>query len=152
HPHDASASVHRHAGDEKLSTLGVLALHGFGGSPSELGFLLDRLGDAGYACSAPLLPGHRTSPRDLQSRTFAEWLEAARESLRQLYASHERVAVVGFSMGSLLALSLGAEAGERGGVAGVVVLGCALRLRAPLRAVFGLATATRVRLPDAYVL
>ena len=131
--------------------LGVLALHGFGGSPSELGFLLERVRAAGYDVEAPLLPGHGTTPSDLQNRSFEEWLDGAREAFERVRASHERVAVLGFSMGSLLALSLAADEATRASVGGVVVMGCALRLSAPLRAAFGVATATRLRLPDAYV-
>lgn len=102
---------------------------------------------AGFDVNAPTLPGHGTSPRDLQNRTFDEWLTAAREAFDETRATHERVALIGFSMGSLLALSLASE----GRVAGLVVMGCALRLSAPLRAAFGIASAVRARLPDAYV-
>lgn len=54
-------------------------------------------------------------------------------------------------MGSLLALSLAAEPSTRDVVAGLVVMGCALRLSGPLRAAFGLADATHLEMPDAYV-
>lgn len=102
---------------------------------------------AGFPVDAPTLPGHGTSPRDLQNRTFEDWLAGAREAFEKTRAAHERVALIGFSMGSLLALSLAAE----NDVAGLVVIGCALRLSGPLRAAFGIASAARVRLPDAYV-
>jgi carboxylesterase len=107
--------------------------------------------DAGFDVTAPLLPGHGTTPRDLQDRTFDDWLGAAREAFHAVRRAHDAVAVLGFSMGSLLALSLAAGAETRDAVSGVVVLGCALRMTAPLRAVFGLASAARVPLPDAYV-
>ena len=102
---------------------------------------------AGFAVDAPTLPGHGTSPRDLQNRTFDEWLAGAREAFDAAGAAKERVALIGFSMGSLLALSLAAEHD----VAGLVVMGCALRLSGPLRAAFGIVSAARVPLPDVYV-
>ncbi len=130
---------------------GVLALHGFTGSPSELGFLIERVEQAGFPVVAPLLPGHGTSPSDLQNRTFGEWLGCAREALAPMRARHGRVVVCGFSMGSLLALALASDAATRPSVDGLVLLGCALRLSPPLRAAFNLVRAVRVKLPDAYV-
>jgi len=129
----------------------VVAFHGFGGSPSELGFLLDRVRAAGFDVRAPLLPGHGTSPRDLQERTFDDWLAAARGAFDEARRADASTAVIGFSMGSLLALSIAADRERRDAISGLVVLGCALRLSGPLRAAFGLASAARLRLPDAYV-
>lgn len=124
-----------------------LALHGFTGSPSELSFLLERVERAGFDVRAPLLPGHGTTPRDLQNRTFAEWLACARAELERC----ESAIVCGFSMGSLLALSLAADDETRSRVRALVLLGCALRLSPPLRFAFGAATRAHVRLPDVYV-
>lgn len=134
-----------------MSALAFVAIHGFGGSPSELRFLLDRVAAAGHAVRAPLLPGHGTTPRDLQNRTFDEWAARAREELARARAEHDRVVVCGFSMGSLVALALASDPETRPAVSGLVLLGCALRLSGPLRAAFGVARAARVRLPDAYV-
>lgn len=125
----------------------VLALHGFTGSPSELGFLVDRLREAGLEVSAPLLPGHGTSPEDLQDRTFEEWLAFARDALAAERKAHGRVIVVGFSMGTLLGLSLALESP---GPDALVLLACALRMSPPLRAGFRLLSGAK-RLPAVYV-
>jgi len=131
--------------------LGFLALHGFTGSPSELSFLVDRVRAAGYPVRAPLLPGHGTTPGDLQSRTFDDWLTSARDALKDARAASDKVVVCGFSMGSLVALSLASDESTRNDVAALVLLGCAIELSPPLRAAFGLAHKTKMRLPDAYM-
>jgi carboxylesterase len=100
---------------------------------------------------APLLPGHGTTPKDLQSRTFDEWLACARGALAEARAAAERVVVIGFSMGSLVALALASDEETRRDVQALVLLGCAIELSPPLRAAFGLATRTKLRLPDAYM-
>jgi carboxylesterase len=131
--------------------LGLLALHGFTGSPSELGFLVDRVRAAGYPVRAPLLPGHGTTPGDLQARTFDDWLAAGRAELKQARAAGDTVVVCGFSMGTLVALSLASDEATRKDVAALVLLGCAIELSPPLRAAFGFVQKTKMRLPDAYM-
>jgi carboxylesterase len=131
--------------------LSLLALHGFTGSPSELSFLIDRVRAADYTVHAPLLPGHGTTPSDLQSRTFDDWLASARAELKGARGAGETVVVCGFSMGSLVALSLAADESTRDDVAALVLLGCAIELSPPLRAMFKLAHWSKMRLPDAYM-
>lgn len=96
---------------------GVLLLHGFSGTPFELRFLGERLADHGLRVSAPLLPGHGTRPEDMQATGPADWLAAAERALADLRADCERVAVVGLSLGALLAIEL--AAGRPGDVAAV---------------------------------
>ena len=100
---------------------------------------------------APLLPGHGTSPRELQGCTFDEWRACAREELAAARKEHERVVVCGFSMGSLLALDLASDESTRKDVAALVLIGCAIRLSPPLAVAFGAVRAAKIRLPDAYV-
>ena len=44
---------------------GVLALHGFGATPQEVGIVVDIARELGLGAIAPLLPGHGTSVYDL---------------------------------------------------------------------------------------
>ncbi len=113
--------------------------------------MLDRVKAAGFSVAAPTLPGHGTTPRDLQSRTFDEWVSHAREELAAFRAEHDEVVVCGFSMGSLVALALASDEATRKDVSGLVLLGCALRLAPGLRAAFRVAQVTKVRLPDLYL-
>lgn len=121
----------------------LVAFHGFGGTPNELQPMLDRVQDAGFAVRAPLLPGHGTAPGDLHDRTFDEWTAAAQQELAEARRTHDRVVVLGFSMGSLVALRLALDEP----VAGLVVLGNALTLARPLRAAFGALERMGVRAP-----
>jgi len=85
------------------ATRAVLALHGFLGSPPDLGDLPGALHRAGYDVLAPRLPGHGTTPRDLADTSMEERLAAALAAFDALAADHASVDVVGFSMGGLLA-------------------------------------------------
>ena len=85
---------------------GVLLMHGFSGSCSEIRALGRRLNEAGYGVLAPALAGHGTSPSDLASvgpEDFFASADAAYQEVRQRYA---RVYVVGLSLGGTLGLHL----------------------------------------------
>lgn len=105
----------------------ALCLHGLTGTPYEVRPLGLALSAAGIAAVGPALPGHNETPERLAGVSHDEWLEAARGALRELRAVHERVFVVGLSMGGLVALVLAAD--ER--VDAAAVIGVPLRLRAP---------------------
>ncbi len=86
----------------------VLLLHGYTGSPYEVKTLGMALKAAGFACYAPLLPGHGTTPQALNKVTADQWLDAAREAFHSLPSNGPRF-IVGFSMGGLLATLLAKE-------------------------------------------
>lgn len=88
---------------------GILLIHGFGGSPVEVQPLAESLAQKGYTVDVPLLPGHGTTPRDFATTTNGQYLTAVREHLNQLREECDRIYVVGFSMGGLLALQLEQE-------------------------------------------
>jgi carboxylesterase len=126
----------------------VVALHGFGGTTSELSPLLEALAREGYAVRAPLLAGHGTRPEDLQACTFDDWVASARVELEHARAQHGRVVLCGFSMGSLVAIELASEG--PGACEGLVLLGNAVRLSSPLHETLGAVDRLGLRLPDAY--
>jgi len=88
---------------------GVLLLHGFSGSCSEIRGLGRALGDAGYGVVAPVLAGHGTSPADLERVTAADFFASADAAYREVRKRYARVYVVGLSMGGALALHLAAR-------------------------------------------
>jgi carboxylesterase len=90
----------------------LLLLHGFGDTPQTLSYLAPALHARGYTVHAPLLPGHGRSVRDFARSSAAQWLESAREALRELTSSHERVGVVGLSMGGAIAARIAAVTPE----------------------------------------
>lgn len=106
----------------------VLCLHGLTGTPYEVRPLGEALARSGLRAFGPELPGHNRTPEELSRVRHGEWLDAAREALAALRAAHARVAVVGLSLGGLLALSLASESA----VAAIAVVGTPLRLRIPL--------------------
>lgn len=87
---------------------GILLLHGFTATTVEVRPLANRLHQGGFTVSAPLLPGHGTSPDDLNKKTWRDWVETAEKAYRGLTAQCEVTFVAGESMGALLSLHLAA--------------------------------------------
>ena len=87
---------------------GVLLLHGLSGSPAEMRLLGEALFEAGFTVLAIRLPGHGTIPEDLERATVGDWLAAAMNGYAVLASDDKvaRIAVLGHSMGALLALKL----------------------------------------------
>jgi carboxylesterase len=88
--------------------LGVLLLHGFGGSPGSLRSVASWFEGRGASVRLPRLPGHGTSFDDLAHVRWPAWVEEAERGLFSLRERCEAVAVLGHSMGASLALHLAA--------------------------------------------
>jgi esterase/lipase len=87
------------------SRRGVLLIHGFMAAPHEVRPWAEHLFSQGYTVYAPRLHGHGTSARDLESRTFADWMEAVNRGDRILSLCCDSMIVAGFSTGAGLALA-----------------------------------------------
>lgn len=85
---------------------GVLCIHGFTGGPFELQPLVDFFqANTDWKIVVPTLPGHEvTAP--LQIMSAEDWMMAAEQKLRLLQKEVDRVFVVGFSMGGIIAMYL----------------------------------------------
>jgi len=90
----------------KEGSVGVLLLHGFATTTSEVRLLGGYLRARGYTVAAPLLPGHGTTPQEMNRCRWQEWVAACEDAYRALTACCECVFVGGESMGGLLALYL----------------------------------------------
>lgn len=88
---------------------GVLLVHGFTGSPSEMRLLGEYLHRQGYTVLGPRLCGHGTSPAEMAATSWPLWYGAVEDGYHMLKDICQEVAVVGLSMGALLALKLAAE-------------------------------------------
>ena len=89
--------------------LGVVLLHGFGGSPASLRAVAEWFEGRGVSVRLPRLPGHGTSVEDLAATRWPQWADEADAALSELHARCERVAILGHSMGASLALHLAAN-------------------------------------------
>jgi carboxylesterase len=104
----------------------VLCIHGFTGSPYEMSYLAHQLHARGRTVVAMRLPGHGTHPEDLESTGWRDWTGAVALQFDALRHRCQKVAVVGQSLGGLLALDLAADRGNE--LAGVVSLATPLWL------------------------
>lgn len=107
----------------------ALCLHGLTGTPYEVRPLGRAVADAGIHAFGPALPGHNATPEALAAVAHGAWLDAAHGHLGALRERFDRVAVVGLSMGGLLALALAQSAR----VDALVVVGTPLELPRPVR-------------------
>ena len=85
---------------------GVLLLHGFTATTAEVRLLANAFRKLGYTVSAPLLPGHGTTPQDLNACKYADWLTCVENAYTELRKTCTRVIVGGESMGAVLSLYL----------------------------------------------
>lgn len=84
-------------------------------------FLGETLARRGFPVHAVQLAGHGTRVEDMVGTRWTDWFASAAAGLKQLGAEVPRVAVVGMSMGALLALHCAAT--QPDAVAGLVLCG-----------------------------
>ena len=107
---------------------GALCLHGFTGTPFEVEPVARALEAEGYDTSTPLLPGHGGTVEELGAVGPEDWLGAADQELTRLAdETGDRVAIVGASMGALLALRLARQRPDL--IAALVLMAAPLRWR-----------------------
>jgi len=89
--------------------VGVLLFHGLTATTMEVRLLATALHEEGYTVSAPLLPGHGTSPEQLNRTHRNDWLNCAESAYQELKKSCTKVFVGGTSTGALIAIHLAAQ-------------------------------------------
>lgn len=102
---------------------GVLLIHGFTGTTQSMRFLGEQFRDAGYTVTAPRLSGHGTTPQDMETRTYLEWIRDVEVALADLKKSCSTIYVAGLSMGGTLTLYLAEKYPE---IAGIMVINAAV--------------------------
>lgn len=102
---ESSAEAYRF----KAGPVGVLLLHGFTASPTELRPLANVLYQAGYSVSGIRLAGHGTHLDELRKTSRQDWLNSAQQGLEELGDTCEQVFIIGLSMGGVIAAHLAAK-------------------------------------------
>src|SRR6187549_3092356 len=72
--------------------VGVVLVHGFTGTPFEVGYLGRALAKERYTVSAPRLPGHGTSLDDLDRTRWEDWVGTVENATDRLAARCRTVA------------------------------------------------------------
>jgi carboxylesterase len=89
--------------------IGCLCIHGFTGAPYEVEPLVTYLKErTDWHFKVPTLPGHGET-HSLKGIHYEEWIQFAEEELRELIETCDKVFVVGFSMGGMIASLLAAK-------------------------------------------
>lgn len=87
-------------------TTGVLCIHGFTGGPFEVEPFAEFLEEqTDWLIEIPTLPGHGEK-LELGGQSAEVWMMEAELALKRLKAKADRIIIVGFSMGGLIALYL----------------------------------------------
>lgn len=103
----------------------VLFLHGIVGSPDHFRPFLSLVPETMSAVSL-LLEGHGKTAREFSRASMQQWEAQARAAVEELTQNHDRILLVGHSMGTLLALEQAASCEK---IAGLFLLAVPLRLR-----------------------
>lgn len=97
----------------------VLLIHGFMATPAEVEPLGRQFHQLGFHTLGVRLKGHGTSPWDLRDRDWQDWAASVNRGFRILVAFSERIHIIGFSTGGLLALNQAVQHPDRR-LAGVI--------------------------------
>ncbi|WP_252311891.1 carboxylesterase [Sinobaca sp. H24] len=103
----------------------VLLCHGFSGTPQSVQEVAAALFEHGYSVYAPLLSGHGTHFTDLEHVTAADWKQDVEKAYEWLASRHERIFIMGQSMGGTLASYLASSAEK---AAGMILINAAMEV------------------------
>ena len=106
--------------------LGVLLIHGLGGTPVELRFIAQALARAGHTTYCCQLTGHCGTPEELRRSTWREWYGSVEAAHDRLKDHCDIILAGGLSMGGILALHLAQNRPD--GVHGLLLYAPTLRL------------------------
>lgn len=106
--------------------LGVLLIHGLGGTPIELRFVAHGLARAGHTVSCCQLAGHCATPEELRRSTWQQWYASVEAAHDRLKEQCDIIVAGGLSMGGILATHLAQNRPEE--VHGLLLLAPTLKL------------------------
>lgn len=105
---------------------GMLLVHGLLDSPFIMRDIGLRLQEKGFLARGLLLPGHGTTPGDLLSVNYQQWIQAVRYGIASLKKEVEHIYIVGFSTGATLGLY---HALHQAPISGLISLAPAIKIR-----------------------
>lgn len=111
----------------------VLLVHGFSATPWEMRAFGKALAESGFLAMGICLPGHGTTPEDLEDRGYEEWVAEVTRGYRILRERHPCVLAAGMSTGALVLLAVA----EREPFGGLILFSPFLRLRHRLAPLVG---------------
>jgi len=106
----------------------VLLLHGLTANPYSVKEMAEYLSNKGYTVYAPVIKGHGTSVFDLEKTDYLEWRKSAQDAYLKLSKDHDKIYVIGTSLGGLLTLDLAANHK----VQGIIVVNAPIELNSDL--------------------
>jgi carboxylesterase len=121
--HDAptgSMQDYRHIGKGSNAKVGIIFVHGFTGSPISMRPWADFFSEKGFSVSVPLLPGHGTTPEDLNRVKWKEWPTKVEAELDWMIEQGIKPFIFGLSMGGGLILHLALSKSRE--IAGIVLV------------------------------
>lgn len=113
--------------ERRGATHGIVLVHGYLSAPAQMRLLAEFLHDRGMAVYGVRLPGHGTSPENLNTATWRDWMESVKQADTALRHACDKVLVGGFSMGGIVALLHAASCGQD--IAGVFAVNAPMKLR-----------------------
>ena len=91
------------------SSVGVLVVHGFTGTPASVRGIAEAMAAAGYDVELPRLPGHGTTIGDMLTTDWSDWSGEVDRAVERLSSRVPHVVAVGQSMGGTLVLRAGLD-------------------------------------------
>jgi len=88
------------------SRIGVMLVHGLGGTPTEMKSVAKRLNKYGFSVLCPQLAGHCSSEADLIATTWSDWTDSAEQAHARMAEHMDAIFVGGLSAGAVLSLYL----------------------------------------------
>lgn len=107
---------------------GILLIHGLLDCPFSLRDIGKRFQHAGMLVRSVLLPGHGTTPSDLLTISYHDWIQTVRYGIETLKQEVEQIFLVGYSTGAALSLYHALQDSQ---IAGIVLLAPAIRIKIP---------------------
>jgi len=117
------------------NSTGVLFIHGLLDSPFTLRELATECAKAGMLCRSVLLPGHATTPEDLNEVHYKNWINTVSYGVKSLAKEVDRIFLVGYSMGATLSLY---HIHHQHNIAGLVIIAPAIKIKFPADPLFRL--------------